>query len=82
MGFKKHNWNPYRTLRNGMQVELKILSEDNKKLDFFRWSTSDKNAEDNILRIIRKKYGIMEGKKNKNNQIREEEDNLLDEIDW
>jgi len=82
MGFKKHNWNNYGELSGNIQVELKILSEDNKRLDFFRWSTSDKNAENNILRIIKKKYGIMEGKKNKNNQIREEEDNLLGEIDW
>ncbi len=81
MGFKKHNWNNYRQLSNSIQVELKVLSEDNKKLDFFRWSTSDKNSEDNIFRIIKKKYGIMDNLEKKENNKKKKED-LLDDIDF
>lgn len=56
MGFKKHNWVKYG--RKGMKVEVKVLDEDNRTLDFFRWASSDKNTERRIGDLLKKKYQI------------------------
>lgn len=52
---KKHNWIKYG--RQEIKCELKLLDESNKKLDFFRFSTSDKISQRRIGSIL-KSYGI------------------------
>lgn len=60
MVFKKHNWIKYGD--HGMKVEIKILDEDNRTIDFFRWITSDKKSEKNVLSLLTTKYGIAHSK--------------------
>ena len=56
MAFKKHNWLKYG--RRGMKCEITVNDEDNRRLDFFRFQISDKNAERNIGSILKRNYGI------------------------
>ena len=56
MAFKKHNWLNYG--RSGMTAELKILDENNRRIDFFRWSPSDKKSERNVVSLLKRKYDI------------------------
>ncbi len=56
MGFKKHDWLNYN--REGYIAELKILEDDGHKVDFFKWNTVDKKSEQQVLYILRRKYGL------------------------
>lgn len=62
MGFKKHNWTKYNF--GGTRCFLELKDESNRKIDFFSWSTSDKNSEKKIGRILKEKYGINLSPKN------------------
>ena len=53
---KRHNWINYR--RQGIICEIKVLDEDNRKLDFFKFHINDKNSEKKITEILKKKYAL------------------------
>lgn len=56
MTFKKHNWVKYG--KRGIKCEVKVLDEDDRRLDFFRFSIQDKKAEKNVGNILKSSYGI------------------------
>ncbi len=73
---RKHNWNRYNPTRKGKNnpgtmCEIKIMDEDDKRLDFFKFSISDKNSQRTIGNILKFSYGISFQKTNKDEENRE-----------
>jgi len=56
VSFQKHSWLKYG--RRGMKCEIQVFDEDNKKLDFFKFPVSDKQATRNVSLILKRSYGI------------------------
>ncbi len=69
MAIKKHNWIKYG---NKVAIcEIKLLDESNRRLDFFRFNISDRNSQRSIGGILKNSYGISFQKTNKDEENKE-----------
>lgn len=68
--FKKHDWTKYGK-KNDTTCEIKILDESDRKLDFFKFNTSDKNSQRRIGNILKSSYGIVFQKFSKEEEEKE-----------
>jgi len=86
---KKHNWLIYKSGggSKGQKVEISIISEDNRRIDFFR--TDNQHDFKRVQKVIYEKYGLgfkpeIEPKDSVTelNRKKEEDKEIQKEIDW
>ncbi len=80
MGFKKHNWTKYQN--KAAICEIKLLDESNRRLDFFRFNTSDKNSQRSIGGILKNSYGINFQKTSKEEENKEIQRAIKEDLDF
>ena len=80
MGFKKHNWTKYQ---NKVAIcEIKLLDESNRRLDFFRFNTSDRNSQRTVGNILKSSYGISFQKISKEEEKKEIQRAMKEDLDF
>ena len=78
MKIKKHIWTKYGT--KAITCEIKLLDENKKKLDSFRFNTTDKNAQRSIGNILKGSYGISLQKISKEDEAKEVQRVIREEL--
>ena len=81
MPIKKHNWIKYGKNKS-IICEIKLLDESNRRLDFFRFSTSDKNSQRTVGNILKSSYGLTFQKFNKEDEDREVQRAMKEDLDF